>query len=285
MTQGSTASATRGRLTLTWSEWGVDVVAGGGAAVVLVAMAGLRAVANVPVRLPVPLGATYGHVETAALVVPAMALVVIGLSARDALTMVGPTTVGVFGLLTAVTPTAGVPAAGAIVTGGTIAVWTRLTGLEHRRQDGVVAGLLLAGVAVSLGSTSGLLGVPARTVGSGLAMLGVAATPFVVRPNRVAWLTGGVAFAVVLGVGLLAPFVTGGIVLVVAAAVGLPLLLVAAGTAGGVVSIAAGVSSRRPLVALGMVCLLAGGVASTVPRAVAVILGLVLLFDRGGFDG
>lgn len=264
------------------TRWPVETVAGGAAAAAVVAMAAMRLVVNAPVALPAAVSSGYGLVDALALAVPAVAALVLGLAAADPLERIGLVSVGVFGGLAVVTPGAEVPAAGAIVAGGGLAVAARLQARSWARPPVLVAGAVLAAAVLALGSATGLAGSPARAVGSGLALVGLAAAPALVPPSRPSWVLGAFAFVAVVAAGTAAPFITGAVTLVAFAAVGVPLLLIALGAAGGVTAAASAVLAGRHAAAFGAVCLLAAGVPATVPRALAAVLGLVLLVDARG---
>lgn len=257
----------------------IELAAGAATVAAVGSMALLRIAINGSLAMPAPVESLYGIVGPMALLIPAGAAVALGLASPDARVRTGLLAVGVFAGLAAAVPAARLPAIGVVIAGGGVALAARLTQRRGWRTDPrtiVVAVWLLAG-AVTLGSASALLGGPARALGSGLALLGLASSPAFVRPRRAAWLAGAVAFLGVVAAGLAAPFVTGAVTLVVGAVVGVPLVLVGLGVAGGTTALVGAVASGRWIKAFGVASLLAAGVPATVPRAVAVMVGLALL--------
>lgn len=263
-----------------------DAIAAGAAVLAVVGLATVRLAVNAPMGIPDPIADAYGLVETAALVVPAAAALVLGVREREPVARIGLLTVGVFGGLAAVSTAARVPAAGALVAAAVLitAQRTRRPVAWAEASRGTVAAMILLGMGVSLASTTGLVEGPARTAGAIATMAGLAASPVFVRANRSAWLIGGAVLVGTIAAGVGAPFVTGAVTLVVFSTVGVPLLILAVGLAGGVTTLVAALSSGRWLGAAGVGCLLTAGVPATVPRALAVVLGLALLL-REGLDG
>jgi len=260
----------------------VRTVAGGVAAVAVLAMALLRAAVNSPLSVPGAADA-YPVVRLAALALPALAALAVGVRTDDRLERVGLSFAGVFCLLATVSAAATVPAAGAVVAGGGLAVATRLD--RNRRwltlaRAAVVAAFLLA-ATLALGESMGVF-AGGRTAGTTLALLGLAALPVTASPPRAAWAAGGTSFALVVLAGAVAPFVTGAVVLVEAAVVGAPLVLVALGVGGGVAAATTGAVRGNAGWLFGGLLLLAAGVPATVPRALAVVLGLGLVVGVGG---
>jgi len=244
--------------------------------------------------------------ETAALVGPAAAALVCGIGAPTVRERVGLIAVGVFGLLAAAVPAALVPAIGAVVGGGIVALSARLgrpfrtdrsgrVGRDDRadRSNGrtwtpalaaLAVGALLGGAALALAVGVGLLPAGARGPGSVLALCGLAATPVLVhpRPSRRAWVVGALCGAGALLAGTLAPFVAGAVALVAWAAVDVSLPVIAVAVAGLLAAIVAGLHRRDAPTVIGGVLLLGTGVPATLPRGIAAVLALWLL--AGGLD-
>jgi hypothetical protein len=244
----------------------------------VVALTVTRVLLNSPTGLPPTVERAYPTIESGAILVPALAAVVAGLRETRPISRIGIVAIGTFGALSTVSSAASIPASGAIVAGGALATAPSLRPRD-RPLSAIVAGIVLLAVVVSLGSAMDRLPAWARSLGSTLALLGLAATPVVVRPDRPAWIAGGLAFVVVVLAGATAPFVTGAVVLVAGGVVGVPLLLVAAGAGGGVASAIGSASTGNWIASAGAVLLLAGGVPATIPRAVAVVFGFVLLVE------
>lgn len=212
-------------------------------------------------------------------VVLALACVAVALATDRTTVRVGFLFVGVFGFLATVARAATVPAAVAVVLGGVVV----LLGAEGRpstyrslRRRAVALGVL-AGVAVSLGSSVGVLDGGMRAVG-GLFAFG-AATAAVVRVDgdRVALLAGFLAFAAAVAASATYPLVVGSTLLVALAAAGVSHLFVA-GAVGAVTAVTvAGLRRREHALVVGGPLLLLAGVPATVPRALAVVLGATLL--------
>lgn len=268
--------------------WPLTAVLGVAATGSIVMMAILRIGINAPLHLPAIAQSGYHIVAGAALAVPAIAALGIGLTGDDLTELIGLVTVGVFGLLAVGISPSRVPALGAIVGGGVVAVLARLRSMESNGwswdtgRRGLVVGGLLVGAVVSIGSTTGVLPPPSRTWGSALSMAGLTATPMLLEPAGREWVVGGIAFVAVLVAGVVAPYVMGAIVLVAGAVVGIPLLLIALGIGGGVTTIARAAARGRLFPLLGASCLLAAGVPTTTPRLIAFVLGLFFLIDTGG---
>ncbi len=254
----------------------VGLVVGG--TVVMAAL--LRVGVNAPVTLPRLVQQAYPAVDGVVLLTGGLGALVLGLLTASTVGRVGLVATGVFALLAATVPAAAVPATG-VVTVGALAVW--IDGMPGARiADGrplVALGYVIA-VGAALGSATGLLGPGFRAVGAWAALLALAALSTVHRPGRAGWLLAGVAMAGVLASGIVSPFLTGAVVLIVAGVIGAPLVLVAAGVGGAVAAAAGSVGDRRYRPAIGVVILVAAGVPATLPRAVAAVVGLVFVLDR-----
>lgn len=263
------------------------VVLAGTAALSVLLVLMRRLVVNSPLDAP-RLVAWGPAIDGAAMGVASLAALGLGLWAIDRRALVGLTAVGVFGLLATVAPPARLPAAGAILAGGTVAMVPRLSG-QSRWQSirrGTVAVGILAGAALAIGAAMGILPASARATGSLIALLGLAAAPLVVDPGKSAWAAGGLVAAVFLVVAAATPFVSGAALLVGWAVVGVPALVVAVGFGGIAAAFVAVFQRGQPLAVFGAVALFAAGVPATVPRTIAAVLGLTLFLavDPSGGD-
>jgi len=251
------------------------------------AWTGFRVLHNAPVALPPPVVGSATALGLAAGVVPGLAAVAIGLRRDRPAERLGLTFAGVFGALATVVPAATVPAAVALVVGGTVSL------AAARFEDGwrgaigrTVPLLLLGAVALSLGAAAGVLPPGTRTAGSTLAVAGLVGTPLLVRPGSTGWALGALAAAGVLWAGSALPFVAGAVTLVAFGLVGTPLALFAAGVGGCVAAVVGSLrrGSRGPtdrLRGAGAALVLLAGVPATVGGATAVVLGAALLAGTG----
>ncbi|MFT4963728.1 MAG: hypothetical protein ACI9PP_001005 [Halobacteriales archaeon] len=218
---------------------------------------------------------------------PALATGVLATTTAVETERVGLVFVAAFGALTLVSPVVAVPATVAVVGGGAVAVggrWRALPGREVDWRVAPVVGVLL-GTALSLAAAMGLAPPLARPVGAHLSMLGAAATPALLGHGNRDWALGGAVAGLLVAVGVVAPFVTGAVSLVGGGIVAVSLPVMAAGLAGLVTTTSAGIRTRRMPAALGAGLLLVAGVPGTLPRAMAAVLGVLLLVEsRGGID-
>lgn len=264
--------------------------AGAGATTALAAVAawtGFQVLHNAPVALPPPVVGSATALGLAAGVVSGLAAVALGLRRDRPAERVGLTFAGVFGALATVVPDATVPAAVALVVGGTVSL------AAARFEDGwrgaigrTVPLLLLGAVALSLGAAAGVLPPGTRTAGSTLAVAGLVGTPLIVRPGSTGWALGALAAAGVLWAGSALPFVAGAVTLVAFGLVGTPLALFAAGVGGCVAAVVGSLrrGSGGPtdrLRGAGAALVLLAGVPATVGGATAVVLGAALLAGTG----
>lgn len=232
---------------------------------------------------PVTLGNWVPALTTVALVGPALAAGVLLATTDDDLTRVGLAFVTVFGLLGAAAPAVYVPASVAVVGGGGLALGRALERRRAATADWrlLPIALVFAGVAVSL--LAGLSVVPeARPVGAHLTMLGAAATPALLGHGRGDWALGGLVAGLLVAAGLSAPFVTAAAALVGGGVVATGLLVMAAGLSGLVTTASAAFRARRWNALWGAGMLLVAGVPGTLPRALAAVLGLLFLVEKGG---
>lgn len=239
----------------------------------------VRLAVNAPGEPSAVVASAVGPAETLALVGPALAALALGVATDRPLARVGLLFAGVFGLLGALSPAALVPAAGAAAAGGTLVAVAHLPrgttwGVARRW---LVAGALLAGVALSLAGASGVAPATARPLGSKLALAGVAASVVFVGSDWRGRAAGLVGAGLLAWFGTQVPFVLGSLALVGGAVVGASLPFLAVGAGGGVATATTGLLARRSEAALGGGLLLAAGVPATLPRALAVVVGLALL--------
>lgn len=273
-----------------WSRWsvsadGVSTAFPTAALVAVAAWTGFRALHNAPLDLPLAVLAAAPGIALAAGMVPGGVAVALGLLSTRPAVRVGLLFVGVFGALGTVVEAVAIPAAVALVGGGALVL------LDEDRSDGggwggtlrrAVPVLLVGSVALSLGAATGLLPPGTRSLGSTLVLVGLAASPTLVRPGPGGWALGALAGVGVLWAGSSLPFVTGAVTLVAFGLVGTPLLVFAAGVGGCVATVVgslrretSGADQRRHGAGAALV-LLAGGPA-TVGGATAVLLGAALL--------
>jgi hypothetical protein len=241
-----------------------------------------RLLLNAPVSVPaVASGVWIDAATTAAFVGPAVALLLLGVTAADAWTRIGLSVAGAFGLLTAVTGAITVPAICATVVGG----WATVLGTvgssgsaaRFPARVGTVAAVLCAGVTLSLLGALGVEPVALRSVGTTLTLGGSAATPLAVRSNVGAFAVGGGAAAATFSLAGTAPFVTGAVVLIAGGVVGGSTVLLAAAIGGATTTMTTGVVRRRVApVAVGLLLLVAG-VPSSLPRALGTVLAVAFV--------
>ena len=250
---------------------------------------GVRALHNAPVDLPGVVVAVAPGFTIAGGVLSGLAAVAFALRSARATARVGLLFAGVFGSLGTVVPAVVVPAVVALVAGGGLALASE-TGPEDGWPDALrraVPVVLLGGVALSLGAATGVLPTGLRSVGSALALTGLAASPALVRPGHIGWVLGALAGGAVLWSGAALPFVAGAVTLVAFGLVGTPLVLFAVGVGGCVATVVGSVRHRGAigstdrLRGVGTVLVLLAGAPVSVGGATAVVLGTVLLAGLG----
>lgn len=221
------------------------------------------------------------ELATLAIVGPAVAAGVLAVTTDDDLERVGLAFVAAFGLLAAVVPTATVPAVGALVGGGGLALARRIDRyrLEDPRWRLAPAALLTAGIAASILAAMGVLSGTLRPTGSHLVMLGAAATPALLGHGRGDWALGGAVAGLLVAAGISAPFLTGAVALVGGGVVATSLLVMAAGLCGIVTTASAALRTRHWIALSGAGLLLVAGVPATLPRAMAAMVGILLLVE------
>ncbi|MEF8757953.1 MAG: hypothetical protein V5A33_06925, partial [Halobacteriales archaeon] len=196
---------------------------------------------NAPGGLPADVHAARPAISALAVVGPASAAVVLAVATDEDAIRVGLLSVGVFGFLGGFVEGAAVAAIGAVVGGTAVAIGTHLGAPRDWRtgRKVVVASTILGATAVSLAATSGVDPATLRPVGSTVALLGLAATPALVRPRLPEVGIGAAGFGVVIVLGTGAPYVTGAVALVAGGVVGASLLAIALGVAGALTATAA----------------------------------------------
>ncbi|MFB6102543.1 MAG: phosphate ABC transporter permease [Haloplanus sp.] len=248
----------------------------GVAAVALVLRFLATALANVPGGLA---GLGLGSLTAGTTAVAALAAVGLALTEPHPTAGVGLLFVGVFGLLTLVSNAVAVPAAAAVVAGAAAVAVT------HRRRmaavSSVAVGVLLIALGVGVVSGVGRV-VSLRSLGSTLALAGVAITPVFAATTARAALGGALAFVAVVAIGLSQPFVAGAITLVGGGVVGTSLPVVAFAVAGAVTTASAAVREAEWVLLAGVVLLAFAGVPSTLDRAIPFALGATTLTLREG---
>jgi hypothetical protein len=247
----------------------------------LVPLTAVRIALNAPLPLPGAVsGVWFDTATTLAVVGPASGAVLLGVTADAIWSRIGFVLVGVFGALSAVAQAAAVPAMGAIVVGGWLAVLgsdaSDWSASSRRTLGGALATVLLASLTLSLLGATGVRPAVFRPVGTTLALAGMTATPLVVRPSTGSLAVGGVAAGVTLHLTATAPFVTGAVALVAGSVVGGSALLLATAVGGLTATLAHGLASRR-LASAASVLLLTGGVPASIPRGIGVVLAVALL--------
>ena len=282
-------------------SWGrrrerLTVVAALAATIPLVAA---RVALNLPTTVPGQgLAGSVDALTALATAGPAAAAIAVGLARRDLLDRVGLVAAGVFALLALVDDAAVLPAAGALAVAGALVLRPRSpiapqVDPSRLRAAAVaaVAAALALGFAGSLLAAAGVAPADFRQIGGVAVAAGLAGLPLADRPaDRRAWFVGGAVAAAAFAVGVAMPFVTGAAVLVVAGAVGVPLVLLALGAGGAATVVTDAALGGRPLPAVGGLLLLGAGVPGSIQRAVAFVLGAALVAtslarDAGGPDG
>lgn len=253
---------------------GVAVLTGGGVLL------------NAPVDAPAWLGQNHRLLAGAALLAVAAAAVLLGALSTDPVVRVGLVAAGIFPALTVFSTAAYAPAMGVVLAGGALAV-----AASHGRPEGyldaravAVAGVLVAAVAAALAGATGLAPPWTRTAGTVLWLLGAASLPVATETDGLDWGAGALAGVATAQFALAAPFVAGAVFLVGGGIVGAPLSLVALGAFGGAAATVGGLRHGRPTAGAGALLVVLAGVPATLPRALAVVVGLVLLASPGGAE-
>lgn len=238
---------------------------------------------NAPVGPRLPYGVIYDPVATSALLGSAVGALILGVATGDDLRRVALAFAGVFGLLSAVATPATVPASVAVVGGTALVVASY--GERTASADGVarmtVGIAFLTGVGLSMAGGLGLEPATTRRLGSTVALLAIAGSPVFVEWDRRTVLVGILAGAAVAGTGFAAPFVTGAASLVGGAIIGVSLPVMVLAVIGGGTVVATGVDRRSLPTVIGGLLVLTAGVPATVPRGLALLVGLTLLLRTG----
>jgi hypothetical protein len=206
-----------------------------------------------------------------------IAMAVVGV---DGYETVGLAFVGVFGVVGTIARPAYVPAVVAILAGTGVAAGTRLVGPgDVRVGPAVVTGVLIGGLAASLAGTLGVASAALRSLGTQLTLVGGAGTPIFLARGRADYLAGALAAGLLVALGIVAPFLLGATGLVAGAIVGASLPLMALSVGGLTVTASAALRTRQHAATLGAGLLLFAGVPATLPRALALVLAVVLLVE------
>lgn len=243
----------------------------------------LEIVHNVPFEpLAVPAGILSGATVGGGLLL-ALAVSVVALGSEPAPARVGLLFVGVFGALALLTPAKSLPTAIALIGGLAVALLGTI-GLpatyREVRRAGIAVGVIVA-LAVSLGSSLGLIDGGLQGLGSVLTLGAVTAIVIRARGDRGALLAGTLAGAAVIVASVTSPFVFGSALLVGFAVVGTPHAIAALTVGAGVAVAVAGLRRGDRSVAAGAGLLVLAGVPVAFPRAMALVLGAVLVLIDG----
>ncbi|MFB6071058.1 MAG: hypothetical protein ABEJ76_08540 [Halanaeroarchaeum sp.] len=283
MIDGSTRS--NGLVTAERDRWNptpsARLVAGVLALLPALAILIVRVGINAPVGGAFPYGRVYEPVQVAALLGPAVGALVLSIGTDDGVIRVALAFAGAFGLLVGVGPPAAVPAAVAIL-GASILVAMAAVDRPLSPDDAAVTtvlGLFVVGVVLSMGAYVGVAPGTTRSLGSLFALLAVAGSPVFVGWTRPAVLVGALVAAAFAGFGVAAPFAMGAASLIAGGAVGVSLLVLVLAVFGGVALVTAGVHRGEVSAAIGGATVLAAGVPATVPRGLALVVGLAILID------
>ncbi|MFC6954471.1 hypothetical protein [Halorubellus litoreus] len=255
------------------------LLAAAGALLATAAVTALRVLHNVPFDpLAVGPGVLRGVAVLGAFAV-AVALAAVGLDHDAASVRVGCLFAAAFGALGTVADGAALPATLAVPAGGALALAGAL-GVPSTYREArvrVVAAVLVAAVALSLGSTTGVLPAGLREAGSVAALAALSLLVVRLRGDRVALGAGIGVGAAVLWATAAAPYVAGSALLVGFGVVGGPHVLVATAAGGVVAATVAGVRRGALALAAGALVLAAAGVPATPAAAAAVVLGALLV--------
>lgn len=259
------------------------VRAAGGLALLTVAVhTTLHVFANLPFQpISVPEGIR-GAIIVGVPVVLGIVLVVVALASVRPTVRIGLLFAGVFGLLATIDSAATLPAYVAVVAGSGLAVLGPLIGptASGETQRSVLAGVFLLAIAVSLAGAVGVL-TGGRGLGSLLVLTAIAGLGLRARNDRLALASGALAFVAVAVASAANPYAAGSALLVGFAVVGVPHLLVGLAVAGGTAAVVAGRRHDHSGLAVGAGLLLLAGMPATLPRALAVLLGVAFALVGG----
>lgn len=259
-------------------EWGLRI-AGLLALLPTAAILLVRVGINAPFAPRLPYNTLYDPIATLALLGPAVGAILIGVTTDDDVYRVALVFAGVFGLLSAIARPASLPASIAIVA----AIGLLL--LTHARRpfspdevaETAVGGVFFAGVTLSMAGSFGIEPATTRPLGSTAILLAIAGAPVFVNWSWWSTFVGVLAGAAFAGFGLAAPFVTGAASLVGGAIVGVSLPVLVVAVVGGVTVVATGIEQRTVETTTSGLLLLTAGVPATIPRGLALLLGLAIL--------
>lgn len=242
----------------------------------------MRVGINAPVGPDLPYGAVYDPVALAAVVGPALGALVLAAANDNAATRIAMAFAGVFGLLTAVARPASVPAAVALVGAVGVVALARVEPpfTPDRIVESIVGLAFLAGVAISMVAFLGVHPALTRPLGSNVALLAVAGAPVFVDWDRRAVFVGALAAAAFAGFAVAAPFVAGAASLIAGGIVGVSLPILVLAVFGGVTLAATGLRRGHLPVAIAGAAVLAAGVPATVPRTLALTVGLGIVLTH-----
>jgi len=236
-----------------------------------------RVVLNSPLYVPgVASAGWYELAQFTAVVGPAAAAVALGVTTDGEFSRVGLLSVGVFGLLSVANPAVAMPTVGAVIAGGWLTVAGRIEPQLGARVFAAAA--LVGGLTLSLAGAIGYYPVTLRSTGTALALAGMATSPLAVRSGRQALAVGGLVAIGAYAAILVAPFVSGAVALAAGGAIDPAAILLALAVGGSAATVAEGLMSRRVAPVVGGALLLAAGVPASIPRAVAMVVAIALLF-------
>ncbi|MFA9516163.1 phosphate ABC transporter permease [Halopenitus sp. H-Gu1] len=254
------------------------LVVGGLATVAVATVTVLRVLYNVPFDpIEFPSSVLVG-VGTLAAVLVGIALGTTAFATRNAVVRVGLLFAGVFGVFGVLADAAVLPAVVAITGGGALALAGAL-GLPRSyrgvRRRLVTAGFLAA-IGISLATTTGIVDVGVRGLGTSLFL--AALTLLVIRTggDPIALVAGAVGFLAVIAASTSAPYLAGSALLVGFGVVDGAHLLVATAVFGGVAAVIAGLRRGAPALVAGATILLLAGAPATPGAAMAILLGTML---------
>lgn len=237
---------------------------------------------NAPFAPNLPYSAVYDLVALSALVGPALGAILVSMTTDDGLRRVVMAFAGIFGLLGAVARPALVPASITIVIAAGVLVYAHQNRSVSSDQvaESVVGLGFLTGIFLSMAGNLGIAPVTTRPLGSLVVLLAIAASPVFVDWN---WRTAivGIAAGAVFGwFGLAEPFITGAASLVGGGIIGVSLPILVMAVIGGTTAIVTGVQRYSPRPVIGGLLLLIAGIPATVPRGLAILIGLALLLEE-----
>ncbi|WP_435101415.1 hypothetical protein [Halarchaeum sp. P4] len=240
-----------------------------------------RLVVNLPGTVVPGLASAYGASVTVAVLGPALAAAGLALGTTDRVERVSLVALAVFAPLTLAADAAYLPAAGIVTLAGGVAVWRRLTRVEStglRRVGRALLGVAaVAAIGCSLAAAVGLAPASVRQTGTVLALGAAVATGVAADADMLDWSAGALAASLAYALGTSAPYVTGAVALVVGGVVGASLPLLVAALGGVTAATVASVRQRAVGPACGALLVLVAGAPVTVPRALAAVLGVVVV--------